>query len=185
MKLIIVPRWLEQTLAAHGLPLSAVTDVKKVLSITSAEDVSVYAMVNAWPLHVSGAVYMGCYEITEQALALQDARVSSYMSYLEMKLNPATEVNNPTQTQQFNPLEHLIGRNFVEGAPLCYSCTVLDDEYIVVTLGQHEVGTPNEVVRQAERLFKERLFGQHLLKHKLPELADKPVFINYLKGLVA
>lgn len=173
MKLIIVPRWLEQTLAASNLPLSVVTDVKKILSITSAEDVSVYAKVNTRPLVVGAATYQGCFDIAEQALSLQDLRVSSYMSYLDIK------------GESIDPLEHLIGRNFVEGAPLCYSCTVLDDEHIVITLGQHEVGTPVDEVLKAERLFKERLFGQHLLTKKLPDLACQPVFTNYLKGLCA
>lgn len=171
MKLIILPRWLEQTIAANNLPLSVVTDVKKILSITSAEDVSVYAMVNTWPITLSGGNYSGCYDITEQALALSDHRISSYMSYLNMKGDVVDR------------LEYLIGRNFVEGAPLCYSCTVLDDEHIVITLGQHEVGTSVDEVLKAERLFKERLFGQYLLTHKLPELACQPVFTNYLKGL--
>lgn len=173
MKLIIVPRWLEQTIAANRLPLSVTTDVKKILSITSAEDVSVYAKVNAWGLTVGDARYTGCYDITEQALGLQDQRISSYMTYLNLKADT------------ISPLEHLIGRNFVEGAPLCYSCTVLDDEHIVITLGQHEVGTPVDEVLKAERLFKERLFGQHLLTKKLPDLACQPVFTNYLKGLCA
>jgi len=173
MKLIIVPRWLEQTLAANGLPLSAVTDVKKILSITSAEDVSVYAKVNLTALQLGNATYTGCYDIVQQTLNLEDSRISSYLSYLNMK------------EASINHMEHLIGRNFVEGAPLCYSCTVLDDEHIVITLGQHAVGTPVDEVLKAERLFKERLFGQHLLTKKLPELSREPVFINYLKGLAA
>jgi len=175
MKLIIVPRWLEQTLAANALPLSTVTDVKKILSITSAEDVSVYAKVNAGGIQIGNAVYRGCYDITEQALHLGEEhnRVVSYMAYLDMKESVT------------NQMEHLIGRNYVEGAPLCYSCTVLDDEYIVITLGQHEVGTPVDEVLNAQRLFKERLFGQHLLTKKLPDLAMQPVFTNYLNGLCA
>lgn len=171
MKLIIVPKWLEQTLKSLNLPLTTVTDVKKVFSITSAEDVSVYAEVNSQPLSLlGGAQLYGTYDIVDQALQLEHARVSGHMHYLELKRSGLI-------------VEHLIGRNYVEGASLCYSCTVLDDEYIVITLDQHEVGTSEEEVLKAEALFLERLFGQHLLTHKLPDLVREPVFINYLKGL--
>lgn len=171
MKLIIVPQWLEQTLTSLNLPLTTVTDVKKVFSITSAEDVSVYAEVNSQSLTLFGGVTIaGCFDIVEQALALEHARISAHMSYLSLK-------------RKSNPLEHLIGRNYVEGAPLCYSCTVLDDEYIVITLGQHEVGASETDVLKAQASFMERLFGQHLLSRKLPDLAREPVFLNYLKGL--
>ncbi len=174
MKLIIVPRWLEQTLSAHGLPLSAVTDVKKVLSITSAEDVSVYVHLNMYPFEVSGAHYPHTATfLMEQALAIDDERLSAHLQYLSIGKS----------NKKDNPLENLIGRNFVEGAPLCYSCTVLDDEHILITLDQHEVGTPTEEVCAAEQQFKERLFGQYLLKNKLTDLSTEPVFLNYLKGL--
>lgn len=174
MKLIIVPRWLEQTLSAHGLPLSAVTDVKKVLSITSAEDVSVYVHLNAFPLTIGDTTYpTHGHFLVDQVLSLNDQRLSAHLQYLSIGY----------KSKPNDMYEHLIGRNYVEGAPLCYSCTVLDDEYIVITLDQHEVGTPAEEVRAAEQQFKERLFGQYLLKHDLTILSTEMVFHNYLKSL--
>lgn len=174
MNLIIVPRWLELALAAHGMPLTDACDVKKVLSITSVEDVSVYAKVNSWPIKLSGdTAIFGSDALVSKIIELAGNRAASYMQYLDMK-NNAVDI-----------AEHLIGRNYVEGAPLCYSCTVVDENNIIVTVGQHDVEVPLEEIIKADKLFRERLFGQHLVTKSLTQMAGSPVFINYLKGLAA
>lgn len=180
LKIVFMPRWLENPLAAAGAKLDVLTDLKKLSSILSKEDVAFYLQTQDSLFRLLSAPVcetLQPYSFQDQfhngALPEQDAK-------LILQLKHCSDVDTGTPEEV---VRAFMGDNYCphidsKWVNFMLTAEMLDHETIVVRMVEN---APTEKTEQLLGYFYEQLLKLTYMFHPFDRVANTPLFKAYLE----
>lgn len=169
MKIILLPQWVQRALEFNNLPLTEASNLEKLSTILSPNDVGYYAYINTITSEFLGtnslALLNNGWDLPSEEWA---DRVRAKMVSFD-------------QRQGQNTIEALFGRYADEESTYSFTSEILANDTIIII----PVEQPNTISSKEREVlrytFYDRLIGQLLTIHSMEYLTGCEIFKDYLK----